>query len=498
MTNYLSALEKNVHSLITQYPLGKAYPQFHVTVFAIIPLVGAYLYYREYKNPPINPNKIDPSFLPDPRKTAIKFGDKVVPIVEKKQEMASSFLPTRPPEEKTNITPDIITAVSENADLNTRISEALKLAFNNKFVEAKASLETFTEDLPYRSAEIKKEISRVIEREKNFIDQLEVIAFWSPLEPFDDQNISKDISSPVGRSWEKAMQATVEKRNENLVRFFSLFEIGLSKGWFNPASKERYEALLDEMIPEVYQRLEKTWMCHLMHRAYAALGLFNKISIYQNYIVMPPNAKADEALRYLCRLVKYFHGLANHELSLTATIERMFLILKTKPIDIDECSNIFTLVLSCFTFQQPDAMQWALVEMRKSILENREEAPQKKIQLLLVIQNDYKALGNWAASDEILDCVIEIIGAMPEDEKKPWVEKTALVLNEMQSYDKANLIITKHNELFEERADHIPLIQSISLGVLALSTLFVRPFYPLCACVIVTLAPKLLPNQHRT
>jgi hypothetical protein len=143
-------------------------------------------------------------------------------------------------------------------------------------------------------------------------------------------------------------------------------------------------------------------------------------------------------------------------------------------------------------------MQWALGEMKKSILENREEAPQKKIQLLLAIQNDYKALGNLGSADETLDCVIELINAMPEDEKKPWVEKTALVLNEMQLYEKANLMITKHNALFEDRADHIPLIQSVSLGVLALSTVFVRPFYPLCACVIVTLAPKLLPNRHHT
>jgi tetratricopeptide (TPR) repeat protein len=498
MTNYLHSLERNVHSFITQYPLGKVYPEFHVTVLAIIPLVGAYLYYREYKNPPINPNKIDPSFLPDPRKKAIKFGEKVVSLVEKKQEMAISFLPKRPPEEKTKITPDIVTAVKEYADLNKRISEALKLAFKNKFVEAKESLETFTKDLPSPSAEIIKEISRVIEREKNFIDQLEMISLWSPLEPFDAGKVNKGFANPAYKSWKKAMQAPVEERNANMVSFFSLVEIGLSKGWFNPTSKERYEALLDEMIPEVNQRLEKTWMCHLMHRAYAALGLFNKISIYQNNIEMPPNVKPDEALSYLCRLVKYFHGLGNHEQSLDATFENLFLILKTKPIDIDECSNIFTLVLSCFTTQQLEAMQWALGEMKKSILENREEAPQKKIQLLLVIQNDYKALGNLGSADETLDCVIELINAMPEDEKKPWVEKTALVLNEMQLYEKANLMITKHNALFEDRADHIPLIQSVSLGVLALSTVFVRPFYPLCACVIVSLAPKLLPNWHHT
>src|SRR3954470_12985944 len=106
MTNYLFSLEKKFSTLVTQYPLGKGYPQFHITVLSIIPLVGAYLYYRTYKNPPINPNKIDPSFLHDHRKHAIKFGDKVVPLVEKKQVEAFSFLPKTPLEKETLISAD--------------------------------------------------------------------------------------------------------------------------------------------------------------------------------------------------------------------------------------------------------------------------------------------------------------------------------------------------------------------------------------------------------
>jgi hypothetical protein len=141
-------------------------------------------------------------------------------------------------------------------------------------------------------------------------------------------------------------------------------------------------------------------------------------------------------------------------------------------------------------------MFWAIGEMKKSILENCEEAPQKKIQLLLVIQNDYKTLGNMDLSVETLDSIIELINRLPQDEKKPWVEKTALALYKLQLYEKAKQIIEKHNESIEELDDRIPLMQSIFLGVLALSTLFVRPFYPLCASVIVPLIPRVM--RHRT
>ena len=147
------------------------------------------------------------------------------------------------------------------------------------------------------------------------------------------------------------------------------------------------------MKKEVNQRLEKTWMYHLMNRAYKALGSSEHI-VTSRYVEISEHAKADEALSYLCRLAKYFHRLGNQDEFLKATFEEIFSIFSRNPIDIEECSNAFTLILSCFTEQQLERRKWALHKMTHSILGNLTEDTHKKIQLLLVIQSDYKTLGD--------------------------------------------------------------------------------------------------------
>ncbi len=308
---------------------------------------------------------------------------------------------------------------------------------------------------------------------------------------FNDSYTIKDCIAIAKMAWEEAMQKP--EKNKRLESYFSLVEIGLSKGWFESKSKDFFDVSFD-MFNEVDQRLEKTWMDHLIHRAYIALGL--KVSFHKRSVEIPENAKADEALNYLCKLVKYFQRLGNHDELIENTCTQMFNILAKKPIDIDESSKVFTLILSCFTDQQLEGRKWALRRMKESILANEKETPPKKIQLLLVIQNDYKTLGNLAAADETLDNIIELIKTLPQEEKKPWVEKAASALYQLQLYEKAKQLIEKYNASIEELADRIPLLQSIFLGALALSTCFVRPFHPLCASVLVTLVPKLL--LHRT
>lgn len=252
----LYSLEQNFHSLVTQVPFGKVFPKFHVTILTIIPVVGAYLYFREYRNPPINPNKIDPSILHDARHT-IKISDKIKwSVVEKKQEEVISFLPERPPENKVEVTADTITKVQNHFELNKMILNSYELAFENNFVDAKNSLEEFKKGLDC-PPEMMKEIACVIEQAKNFIDQLEIIAGWGSLGPFDDEHI-KDISSPACRSWKKAMQEAF-KIKVNPRFFFHLVEIGLSRVWFEPASKELYEPMFQEVEVNVDQQLEKTW-----------------------------------------------------------------------------------------------------------------------------------------------------------------------------------------------------------------------------------------------
>ena len=213
----LYSLEKTVHSLITQYPLGKVYPQFHITAFSLIPLVGAYLYYREYKNPPTNPNKI---FLADPQKTAIKFDDKIVSLVEKAKEKAISFLPETTPE-KVKVSPDIITRVKDNTQLKEVVFKIFGIAFEHKFNEAKEALETFKRDYQCSPEEM-QEISRRVDMEKQFIDQLEAISHWSPLNSFTNSNTIEEFVGKARAAWRISLEKTAENRRTREFFFLTL------------------------------------------------------------------------------------------------------------------------------------------------------------------------------------------------------------------------------------------------------------------------------------
>jgi hypothetical protein len=258
--------------------------------------------------------------------------------VEKTQEKAMSFLPETPPE-KVKISSDIIDQVKDNPELKGVILESLKLAFEHKFIEAKANLDWFKKDMQCSTEEM-QEISRRVDVEKQFIDQLETISHWTVLGNIDNRDTIETCIKIAKLKWEEAIWKS--KKMGNSRAFFSLLEIGLSKkGWLDPVNKENYETMFAELKDEVDQRLEKTWMCHLMNRAYKALRSSHHISVDPNSVEIPDDAKANEALSYLCRLVKYFHRLGNHDKLLHATVEKIVLILKTKPIDVDECSNIF-------------------------------------------------------------------------------------------------------------------------------------------------------------
>ena len=143
-------------------------------------------------------------------------------------------------------------------------------------------------------------------------------------------------------------------------------------------------------------------MCHLMNRAYRALGSDHQIKLDPDSII-PDNDNPDDALSYLCQLVKYFRQLRFRDSFESFCLDKIYCILKTKPIDVDKWSNIFTRVFRCYTSASLTDLHYILVKLRESILDNCEKAPQKKIQLLLVIQSFFRSFSAISSFEIVLN-----------------------------------------------------------------------------------------------
>lgn len=481
--NRLSVLEKNIHSVITQYPFGKSFSLYHFTVLSIIPLAGTFFYFNKYKTNPLPPERI----LPLEKKPLIKVGVNIIDLSPKKvQGSQHSFLPKETSREIPSA--EQIQAAQKDKTLSSKIAMARESAFQRKFQESKELLKQYEEELAREEnveLGVSQEINRLIHQEMNFIEQLAKISQYCPLEPLSP--FKNDYKIAAKDCWTKAMKMLLEKENCDLVDLFSLIEIGLSKGWFTKDNQDFYKNYFIDITESIKQHLASTWMFHLLARVEKAIESGVSISIPP--ITIPVNEDPKKALLYLSRLMTYFHHLGNHETSLQSTSEAIFDLLSKYPLEVDGFSKIFRHMLSCFSLKQGNGIVWMLDQMKNVIEKNPHGTIQDKIELLLIILNDLTTLDYPNKAKEVSSMILSLIRTMPSQQK--------IFQKIMETYHQLGKkipddLINNYNQHLQEKQRQIFLIQSISFGVLTLFTLIIRPLCPVIACAIVPLIPSFL------
>ena len=495
----------------------------------IAPFAGAAYYFNRCRNEGVLSEK-EIKHL-EPKKIFISATDKNINIhYPEEKQPKTTFLPKPQEISKENATPGTIEKVRQN--LESTIIQSLKLAFQAKFEDAQKILED-KQPISSQDAPETKEMLRVLRKEINFIGYLKKIHAWHPFSDARDLKI-KEFKAEAKKLWVLAMQVDAEKRNKNLKDFFSLIEIGLTRGWFE---KGKMWDLFKILPREVDNHLEKVWMSDLIARANNEIKP-DKMAIRVTMSQLQPNegatlAELKQRLAHLSDLLVYFCNL-NREVSLSETCETIFKLLKQIPIETELYSTTFRQILKCLPFHN-EAKVWALTRMadavKKSpgdpqkkielllVIQNdlqkigkNQEAkdtlnlvksmadavekspgdPQKKIELLLVIQNDLQKIGEKQKAKDTLKNAKSMIDSVPLSAQRDLILQLAEGYRELDLLDTANQLIDHYNEPIRNKEYQLNLIQGISFAILGVSTFFVHPLYPLLGYVAVPFIPKLM------